>query len=215
VAFTAIDAVLYINLTHRKDRCALITDELKKLGVSQDKILRIDAEHDLLNGHRGCALSHKKALEKAQARKFNRVLILEDDATFVANADQIDITLRIFFEEFQQDWDVFFLGANILEAKKTHLSNIYKVVCAQCAHGYIVNASYYSTLIRLYEQVVDSMQDDFDVVDSWYKALDQKWKVLQQQDRWYVGPIFCQQRRSYSDIEHQIRDRRHENTLGI
>ena len=85
-----LEKIFYINLSHREDRNASIVSQLKKLGVKEEKIERIEAEHDVLNGHRGCALSHIKALKLAQEKGLREVLILEDDAFFLADNDEIE-----------------------------------------------------------------------------------------------------------------------------
>ena len=55
------------------------------------------------------------------------------------------------------------------------------------------------------------MKEDLDFSDSILKAIDQRWKLLQPFDRWYITDVLGQQRRSYSDIEHKIKDRKHLN----
>jgi len=75
-----IDAILYINLEHRKDRNEHILNEIHKICTDNSKIHRIDAiKND--NGALGCGLSHIKALEYAVKNEWKTVLILEDDFT--------------------------------------------------------------------------------------------------------------------------------------
>ena len=47
--FTKIDQILYINLTHRKDRFKQINNEFKKMRFPQDKIQRIHAVNEKYN----------------------------------------------------------------------------------------------------------------------------------------------------------------------
>lgn len=204
-----IDAFIYINLEHRKDRRSALVSQLKHLNVQADKILRIEASFDILNGHRGCVKSHIQALELAKGRGYEKILILEDDALFIKTPKEINQGIATFFQEFIGTWDVFFLGAAIFEYDATHHPDYKKVRCAECAHSYIVHKNYYSTLIDCYNSSLALMEKDLDFSDSTFKALDQSWKKLQKKDNWFIGSMMTQQRRSYSDIEHRIKDREH------
>lgn len=210
LALNQFDAILYINLNHRRDREKLLLADLKALGVDEEKIYRIEAVHDLLNGHRGCALSHKKALQISKDNGWKNVLILEDDAFFTKSSESIQKTIEDFFNHFSKQWDVFFLAANVFEAKKTKISNFKKILSAQCAHAYAVNNCYYDVLIECFDKAYLEMKDDIDASESLFKAIDQKWKDLQPRHRWYMGDLLGQQRPSYSDIDHKIRSRIHQ-----
>jgi len=204
----AFDGVVYINLSHRKDRNQLLLEELNRLQVSSQLIHRIDAVHDFLNGHRGCAQSHYQALELAKRKGWKNVLILEDDMQFTKSKEEIK--QEIFFKHFAEHWDVFFLAANVFEARVTDHPKIKQVLCAQCAHAYAVNSCYFLTLQQCFQEAYQAMLEDECFVDSLFKAIDQRWKTLQPQGKWYIGNVLGQQRRSYSDIEHVIRKRHHD-----
>lgn len=206
----SFDAVVYINLAHRRDRKREILQELDKMGVSQKKIHRVDAVHDILNGHRGCAQSHYQALELADKSGWSNVLILEDDMMFTSDKVEVEQQVASFFKHFQNNWDVFFLGANVFESTPTLYQDVRRVVCAQCAHAYAVNRHYFKELQECFHAAYLAMQEDEMFVDSLFKAIDQKWKELQPSGKWYIGKVLGQQRRSYSDIEHLIRNRHHE-----
>ena len=206
-----IDGIIYINLLHRKDRQVRLLEELASIDIDKQKIFWIEAVYDILNGHRGCVQSHIKALELAIEKKWTNVLILEDDVMFVKDKHFIDQIIQKFFFVFEKNWDVFFLGAAVFDAVALDDHRFKKVLCAECAHSYIVNQDYYLVLIDCFTKALDLMKDDGDFVDSTFKALDQRWKQLQQKDRWFIGPIMTQQRRSYSDIDHLIKDRAHQD----
>lgn len=203
------DAVVYINLSHRADRKKLLLEELALLNTDHEKIHRIEAFHDLLNGHKGCALSHIEALKLAKEKGWKHVLILEDDMRFSCSEEELSHLIISFFEYFKKEWDVFFLGANVFKAQEVKGTVFKRVLCAQAAHAYVVNSSYIEALSNCFEEAYLSMKEDSDYGDSRNKAIDQRWKQLQLQDRWYIGKVVGQQRRSYSDIEHQIRSRIH------
>ena len=62
-------------------------------------------------GHLGCILSHVKCCQDAIDNNYNRILVLEDDITFVE--DHINnINFKELYKEIQTtDWDLFYLGA--------------------------------------------------------------------------------------------------------
>ena len=114
-ALNLFDGILYINLEMRKDRKTKIKREFKKVGLHPDKIHRIEGLLDELNGTRACAYSHAEALDFAIRQGWKNVLILEDDCLFVKPLSVINNYIHTFFEQFEENWDVF-LGA------KSHVS---------------------------------------------------------------------------------------------
>lgn len=211
MAFHFFDAILYINLEHRKDREGILLNHLEEYEVPADKIVRIDAVHDLLNGHKGCVQSHIKALDFAIENNLKNVLILEDDMCFSYPKEIIQNEISYFFTNFSQPWHVFFIGANVFEAECTKDVSIKRVLCAQAAHAYSVHLSYFKKLKKCFEAAYIAMKNDETFDDSLFKALDQSWKKLQVKDLWFIGKVLAQQRRSYSDIFHQIRERKHQD----
>jgi GR25 family glycosyltransferase involved in LPS biosynthesis len=209
MALNQFDAIIYINLNHRKDREKILLQDLSDLAVVEKKIHRINAIHDYFNGYRGCAKSHIKALQLAQEKQWKNILVLEDDAIFVKHKHEIEEEILSFFNTFNNEWDIFFLGASVLEYEKTAYPQFKRILSAQCAHAYAVNAPYLDKLLTSYYEAVALMESDEFVHGFSHHAADQHWKRLQRVDRWYMGKLLAQQRRSYSDILHQIKERYH------
>ncbi|NNM43868.1 MAG: hypothetical protein HKM07_05950 [Chlamydiae bacterium] len=207
--FNMFDGIVYINLDHRKDRKKELLAELNRLQVRKEKIHRINAFYDSLNGHRGCALSHSKAIEFAIQKKWKNVLILEDDFTATKTIEEINPILEQFTQDLKNDWDVFLIGGNIRSYEPTQFERIRRSLSATCGHAYVVNSHYFEKLKILFLSAYDLMQNDFFFFHSRSNAFDQRWDVLMQQDRWYFIEIFAQQRVSYSDIELRDKDRRY------
>lgn len=129
--FSSIDAILVINLKHRTDRWKRISRMLSDRGVL-DRVLRIeavegkdlpglgarpwfrkDSSETLLRmkaGAAGCCLSHRKAIETAQKKGFNRVLVLEDDANFAPIANDKTMAALGEFLSTQDKVDMLYLG---------------------------------------------------------------------------------------------------------
>lgn len=201
------DKILYINLPHRIDRKERILSELSKCQADKEKIIRIDAYHVPLNGHKGCCLSHMKALSYATENNLKNVLILEDDVVFEHSLLEINQYISHFFK-IVKTWDVFFLSTRVLAKNKTKFPEIFRVTCAQTSHAYAVNSHYFERLYQCYESSYKKMENDMFYLQSKEYCLDQEWKSLQKKDKWYIGsnPI-ARQGRSISDIELKLTDK--------
>lgn len=199
-----LDLVCYINLAYRKDRKKHILAQLDKLGISKEKIIRIEGVQDLMNGHRGCASSHIAALEEAQKREIS-VLIIEDDCQFIESPDEIEALCNYFFSTIKNDWDVFMLGGRIKKHEATKFNNVYRVLSADCAHAYWVHKNYIPKLLFSFKNSLALMKNDIFSCDSRPYAIDTQWRSLQEKDRWYVTRVIAYQIDSYSDIEWEYR----------
>ena len=214
MSLNKFDAIYYINLSHRKDRKEHLENQLNRFGVHPSKIKRIDAYHEILNGHLGCAKSHIKALQTASQNRLSNVLILEDDMIFSKENEEVDMYIEQFFTTMENKWDVFFLAANVMEYESTEHEQIKRVTKARCAHAYSVNGHYLEKLKTCFLKSIHEMNEDEIFMDARYKAIDRQWMPLQVKDRWYIGkyPI-GHQGKSYSDIDHRVRNRRHQACL--
>lgn len=206
-----IGGLLYINLSHREDRKEALVPHLQNLSQTGlcSSMRRIEGVYDPLNGHRGCALSHLKALTYAKEAGWQNVLILEDDFLPCREAKVITNNIRFLIDSLKDEWDVLLVGGNVISFKKGPLPGIFRVLEAQCAHGYIVNQSYFESLISCFRKAYEEMKEDIFYFDSLPKAIDQAWKALQLKDRWYFKEVMAQQADSFSDIMAQRRSRVH------
>ncbi len=201
-ALNYFDQILYINLNHRKDRRHQILQELQRLNVDLNKVYCIQGYYDLKNGHRGCTISHIKALEYAIEHACKNVLILEDDCLFDKDVQMIHRHIHTFFETVEK-WDVFFLGTNIHLFQETQWENIFRVIFSTCAMAYCVNAPYLPKLLNCYYQVLEMMEDIPFFSQS--PVLDANWIRLQLVDKWYIGKkTLAYQADTKSDIRNQM-----------
>ncbi len=200
------DAIIYINLDHRTDRNEALLKELERLQVAKEKIHRISAHYEPLNGHKGCALSHAKASQYAIDQKFKNALILEDDFVSLLSSQEIEKIIDPSFNALGMDWDVFLMGGTVQHFEKTSLPQIHRALFSQCAHAYAVNNHYFQTLTTMFLYCYKEMASDLFFIDSPKNVIDYKWNVLMAKDRWYFNEIFAQQTPSYSDIQLCWRD---------
>jgi len=194
--FGFVDHVVYINLDHRTDRWEQILAELAP-HFPPEKVTRFSAiRRD--NGALGCTESHIAVLEMAKAAGWKNVLILEDDAMWIAeNFEEAYATLERLAAGA---YDTIMLSS---ACARWYIGSL-KLISAQTASAYLVNSSYYDTLLSNFRE----SKDLFEVSNDGPKhAHDQYWKRLQQRDNWFVViPSLMKQRPGYSDIERKVVD---------
>lgn len=191
--FEFVEKVVYINLEHRTDRKAQIEDVLKD--IPSEKVIRFNAIKES-HGGIGCTKSHIAVLKMAQKEGWKNVMIVEDDATWNKFEEGYPILQKLLENPF----DVITLGTTFAEYDK----DTYKLSSGQTTTAYIVDGSYYETLLSNYEEGLAGFQG----TGQYHQyALDQFWKRLQVRDNWYcVIPSILVQRAGYSDIEKRVVD---------
>lgn len=192
-----IDKIYYINLDKRTDRFEQINEELKKMNLEATRFSAISHQF----GAVGCNLSHLSILKHARENKFQNILILEDDFQFIVSKEEFEKQINEFFK-LNIPWDVLMLSYNILKSIPFN-STIQKVYEAQTTSGYIVNACFYDSLIKVIEENIPLLEK---TGQHWKYTIDQCWKVLQgDKSNWYAfNTRIGLQRESYSDIMNDI-----------
>lgn len=213
------DAILYINLEHRKDRNEHFLREIPKLCTDQTKIIRVDAISKPYGGL-GCALSHIKAMELfLENTDWNAIIIMEDDFTF-RNSD-IEFNnnqLRTIIRE-NSEWDVISLAGSYPKLIDTNNASYKKVIEHATASGYAIHRPFLKTL---YDNLVSGatiLQNNIEGKNlsqilkdkAMYVSLihpyccDQYWKSLQASSKWFIHyPALGYQMESFSDIEKKV-----------
>jgi glycosyl transferase family 25 len=182
-----IEKVVYINLEHRTDRRAQVEEQLAVFG---DRVERFSAIQKSPGGV-GCSMSHLAVLKRAKEQGWKNVLIVEDDFVWCKTEEG----MTIFDKISKNPYDVIMLGGAYLKYDTV----TYKLLSGQTALAYIVDSSYYDTLISNFKEGLEGFLRTMNYP---VYALDQYWKHLQPHDRWYViRPSLCMQRPSFSDIE--------------
>lgn len=175
-----LDAIVYINLENRKDRHSLLTNELDKMKLNNRKIHKISGVYIPKNGHKGCVQSHILALNMIKLNKWKKTLILEDDAEFLVDLNQV------LKDVDNEHWDVIMLAT----ANKQYINDkgykLKRLQSATTSSAYIIKDTYVDTLLGLFNQCNDNTSSEKmnqDKLEPW--ALDQQWAKLQRNDRWY------------------------------
>ena len=178
---------VYINLENREDRKTSILNVLNTLQIPNEKIHKISGIYIPKNGHKGCRQGHILALQIAKMNKWDKVLILEDNAIINGNVNEVPSKLKKVNDFVTNNkWDVFMLGTCFKSSSDTDHDNIVKIKSATCGTGYLVNASYYDTLLDLFIKCNENMLAHKWEKNGWESyALDQQWKPLQEKDQWF------------------------------
>jgi len=196
-----IKHVFYINLDYRKDRKLYVEQQLHQIGLQGERFSAIKLD----NGAVGCSLSHLQCLKNAYEKKWDHVLICEDDITFL-NPSLFISQLNYFLENIEsKSWDVILLGGNIIPPYQNINKSCVKVSKCQTTTGYIVQKHYIPTLIANIKEGVNNLikNPQKHVI----YAVDKYWFNLQARDNWFlIIPLTVVQKPGYSDIEKKNTD---------
>ena len=184
---TYIKHVVYMNLDKRTDRRKHIETEFKMF-----KPIRIPGYLDETYPYFGCMKSHLAAIEYAYKNNWENVLILEDDAKWSQN----EKALKIFEMLVKNPFDVIMLGGTSSYYDK----NTHKVKQSQGGASYLINRSYYPTILKKAKEVVDNFVPGVTRDEDITPDIALFWP-LQKRDNWFiVVPSLITQVKSHSDI---------------
>lgn len=121
-AFSFFEKIYFINLDERLDRWVKCLDIFREYELnSYERISGVKiSEEDFpyLNqksrSQLGCALSFYKILKNAYDNQFENILIFEDDFYFINSKEITYEILKNSIKSLPEDWDVYYLGANII-----------------------------------------------------------------------------------------------------
>ena len=154
------DKVFYINSKTRIDRYRNMMDRLSKLGIEAERFEAIlggeldsrkfdfgESKKDLNNGEIGCFQSHRAIYKKIVEGGYKSVLILEDDALFCENfnemfAEQIknvpEDWQMLYFGQFNYDNMDGVSGSKTVAIKEHVAGNIYETQRCWLTHAYAI-----------------------------------------------------------------------------
>ena len=205
-----VDAIYYINLDSREDRKTEFLDEMKKMGVPDEKVVRISAVNKPGQGDWGCSLSHLFTIQQFIDSHIDNCIVFEDDFVFTQDLETVNAEFREVFDN-SINYDVVMLSANEIETKSTEHQYLKKVNDAQTASGYMVTKYFAPILMHNYRDGAKLIEQSYKIGKSDALqgpfCIDQYWKRLQPQSNWYVfSPKLGVQRESHSDIQGGVVD---------
>ena len=196
----------FINLKNRVDRLIHFEDDIINKYDIFSKVQRFEAiPHS--NGAVGCYLSHINSLELLIQSNDDMFIVFEDDF-FILN----ETNFKSFLKDFEiikesNEWDIIVLtpsGDKIDEESYMTNNNFKRINNNQTATGYIIKKPFAKVLLEHFKYGISFLEKGND--PNKY-ALDQYWKILQSQYKfYYYRHIFAGQLPGYSSIENRLVD---------
>ena len=142
-------------------------------------------------GQVGCLLSHLNVLNISKKKKYEKIMIFEDDCGFVEDFNQKFEELMV---SIPSDWQMLYLGGSVPNFIDNH-DLCSRVSSILTTHSYLVNSEVFDLLIQNFTEKVFSKE-----VDMCYSDIHPKINT-------YVSmPFLTFQSPSYSDIANEHRD---------
>lgn len=190
-----IDKIFVINLDSHPERLAEFYDEMKKANIASEKIERFSA---ILAGDGiGCTASHLHVLKIARERRYKNILIFEDDFTFIIPGESFHSKLSEFFQIENLDWKILMISYNnehnqLKPYKESQLIGITNN--CQTSSGYLINSKYFDEIIACLEYGLVCL---IQTHAHWLYTIDQVWKSLQKDDKWFYMLERCGKQRPF------------------
>lgn len=207
---TYFDKVYLINLDSRPDRLETVHTLLSKYNIKYTRISGVYLKDKYTDsagynntsslGHLGCILSHLKCLQDSLDNNLNRVLVLEDDITFIE--DHINqINFETLYNGIQDiNWDLFYLGATF----DSKLCNLKKHIDEPTGEVWATQSIAYNK--NIIKKIINKIPQDPD----FYIKQDKLSRLLPidvvyhrnfpNKKRIAINPIICVQNDNVSDI---------------
>ena len=210
-----VDQIYCINLERRTDRKEIFLKKLtEEAETSTDNLTFIKAidgttipNEDMAEefhagwphytkGAWGRAVSHINAVKDAKEKGYKKILIFEDDVTFI---NDFKTNYKLFYDNQPGEWDTLWLGANFVSRPRV-LNDYVGSANSYAAHAYMLT------------------EKTFDMITGW--AINAPIDIfycnsLQNEFRattYHALPRICGQFKGYSDTEG--RETNHEAVLG-
>jgi len=202
-----IDVIYYINLDYRIDRNEQFLDEMHRMQVPFEKIVRISAVNKPGQGALGCGFSHLHTIDLFQCSNHQNCIIFEDDFMFIQDFDTINYMFQSLFDQ-HIPFDICMLSCQEVEINPTPFDFIHKVIHGHTTSGFILNKHFVPTLFDNFLQCVHLLEQSYEYGTKpeiqYHFNIDQYWCKIQPPNKWYVFfPKMGVQRESYSDIQRE------------
>lgn len=201
--FTYFDRIYCINLDSRPDRWEAMQQQFAQQGIKN--VIRVSGIEVAENKFVSFNLSQRFSLIKAgdATRKTfflpqqKNALILEDDCVFKNTTH-----LHYAMNELPPDWDILYLGANILGSDITPFkkpirfsSHLFRLTDAWQTHAMVYNS-------KLLEKIINSFDPYGGIIyDEWLRTT-----IIPQGNCYIIAPQIAYQAPGYSDLWHTQAD---------
>jgi GR25 family glycosyltransferase involved in LPS biosynthesis len=198
--FDYFDKVYCINLDRREDRLENFKKEVEKYDLGEferfsaydGKTLDMSKYDTRLNpGELGVILSNIDIINDAKEKKYNNILIVEDDCIFT---DEI-LNIQEYFNVLPNNWEMLYMGGN----HNTHMGvpepikindKVVKLHSTYSAHFVGIKSNMYDTIKVILER--------------YREPLDVSYVRLQKSfDAYSFYPAMAKQKSNFSDIQNK------------
>jgi GR25 family glycosyltransferase involved in LPS biosynthesis len=170
-----------INLKERKEKREYIQEHLISQGMKFD--FMTVSKHK--NPKRGCLESHLAVIEKSVKSGVKKVLIMEDDAKFIASMKGL--------ADPPSDWDMIYLGGTVHRVMDRKHPG-YARVQTWTTHAYMINLE----KKELVAEIMKATNYDGEIDRYYLEKIHPKFKC------YMCDPMICLQREGFSDIEDKM-----------
>ena len=187
--------ILYINLDSRKDR----KEHIESIIPCTE---RFSAVKDERGGYFGCVRSHIQCLNIAKYRKYESVIILEDDFKYKDER-------RLETMDIPEKFDMLLLS-NLITKKDTEEYNdkFDRVFKAQWTSGYLIHQNFYDTLITCFEESLQNLYENYsreNYLDIYWSRIFKDNLILK-----HKKMIGTQLENDFSDIQNKVIKRKNQ-----
>lgn len=170
--FDRFSKVYCLNLPERIDRWDICERNFKEYNLNnvsrfEGFVINKPYLSSKGNGQLGCMMSFKAIFEEALLNGYESILILEDDFQFTFPPEEMSEKLKSCLNELPDDWDMFYLGANIVDEFyqqpiEKYSDNLYRLISGFALHSVAISN------IALRKIVKEFKIDDWVAVDIFF-----------------------------------------------
>jgi hypothetical protein len=228
-AFSFFEKIYLINLEERKDRLenSLINinnyeinnfEKFNGVKINENEYTFLsDKEKSQL----GYSLSFYRIIRDAYVKNFSSILILEDDFEFIHDKENTNLFLKKSIDDLPSDWDVFYLGANIMYDYTNYpiekfSDNLLKLNSAYCTHAISFSRRAILKILEIFsnESIFIEQMNSYKIFDIFlakYFCINNSCFISRE--------MLCTQTPGFSSIENCMSDysdlkNRHQNAIN-
>lgn len=132
-----IDRIVLLNLPHREDRLLQSAELFEKYSIPYERVCAI---HNKEHGATGLRDTIVKLFEEEIEKKTDRLLIFEDDVTFVEGPDTFHQCMNGVMQQLPEQFHICLLGCQVT-ITPTHFysANLIPVIRAYSTHAWMLS----------------------------------------------------------------------------
>jgi hypothetical protein len=148
-----------INLDSRADRLTRCNERLEKYGIGG--VERFSA-YALENGAHGHCKTYCALIDVCIAQGLEKYLLLEDDVSFMVNADDFKELLEYAVTELPDDWDALYLGGTICD------NYVSQPISTYSKHLYRLHSAFATQAVAFSRRGLTKIRESFSAAQDWW-----------------------------------------------